>query len=144
MAGDVLDVDLASQSFMRDPFPTLARLREAGPVVRVKLPFLGKTWIATPHEAVSGVLKDARVVCDWKNAGKRWPALMRWWMPRSFRVLHENMLGHDDPDHRRLRRLVDQAFNRQSVEGMRQRIGDLCDGLLNRMAGTVDLMEALA
>ena len=36
-----LDIDLASQSFMRDPFPTLARLREAGRVVRVKVPFLG-------------------------------------------------------------------------------------------------------
>ena len=44
---------------------------------------------------------------------------MRWWMPRTLRVLAENMLGHDDPDHRRLRKLVDQAFNRQSVEGMR-------------------------
>jgi cytochrome P450 len=34
---------------------------------------------------------------------------MRWWMPRTLRVLAENMLGHDDPDHRRLRKLVDQA-----------------------------------
>ena len=41
MAGDTLDIDLASQSFMRDPFPTLTRLRAAGPVVRVKVPFLG-------------------------------------------------------------------------------------------------------
>jgi hypothetical protein len=37
-AGDTLDIDLTSQAFMRDPLPTLARLREAGPVVRVKLP----------------------------------------------------------------------------------------------------------
>ena len=58
VAGDILDIDLVSQSFMRDPFPTLARLREAGPVVRVKLPFLGKTWLATTHEAVNKVLKD--------------------------------------------------------------------------------------
>ena len=58
MAGDILNIDLASQSFMRDPFPTLTRLREAGPVVRVKLPFLGKTWIATTYEAVNEVLKD--------------------------------------------------------------------------------------
>src|SRR5215471_18615015 len=111
MTGDILDIDLVSQSFRRDPFPTLARLREAGPVVRVKLPFFGKTWIATTHEAVSGVLKDDRAfVCDPKNAGNQCPALMRWWMPRSFRVLHENMLVHDNPNHGRLRRLVDQAF----------------------------------
>jgi cytochrome P450 len=56
------------------------------------------------------------------------------------------MLGHDGPDHRRLRKLVDQAFSRHSVGGMRPRIEALCDGLLDRMAGggPVDLMEALA
>jgi cytochrome P450 len=147
MAGDTLDIDLASPAFMRDPFPVLTRLREAGPVVRVKLPLLGKSWIATTHEAVSDVLKDdGAFVRSPKNAGKRQFAGMRWWMPRTLRVLGENMLGHDDPDHRRLRKLVDQAFNRQSVAGLRGRIGGICDDLLGRMAsnGPVDLMEGLA
>jgi cytochrome P450 len=147
MVSDILDIDLTSQAFMRDPLPTLARLREAGPVVRVKLPFLGKTWVATTHEAVSEVLKDdGTFVRSPKNAGKKHFAGMRWWMPRTLRVLGENMLGYDDPDHRRLRKLVDQAFNRQSVEGLRGRIGVTCDGLLDRLAtvGPVDLMEGLA
>src|SRR5947209_3781288 len=147
MVGGTLDIDLASQSFMRDPFPTLTRLREAGPVVRVKVPFLGRTWIATTHEAVSDVLKDdGTFVRSPKNAGKRQLAGMRWWMPPTLRVLSENMLGHDDPDHRRLRKLVDQAFNRQSVEGMREHIAGICDGLLERMSGAagVDLVEGLA
>ena len=47
MASDILNIDLASQAFMRDPFPTLARLRQAGPVVRIRLPFLGPTWAAS-------------------------------------------------------------------------------------------------
>jgi cytochrome P450 len=147
MGSDILDIDLTSQAFMRDPFPTLGRLREAGPVVGVKLPFLGKTWVATTHEAVSGVLKDdGTFVRNARNAGKNRIAGMRWWMPRTLLVLAENMLGHDDPDHRRLRRLVDQAFNRQSVEGLRGHIASLCDGFLDRMAGAgdVDLMEGLA
>src|SRR4051794_31378104 len=147
MAGDILNIDLTSQSFMRNPFPTLTRLRQAGPVVRVRLPFLGKTWVATTHEAVNEVLKDdGTFVRDPKNAGKQRFAGMRWWMPGTLCVLAENVLGHDDPDHRRLRRLVDQAFNRQSVEGMRRRIGGICDGLLDRVtgAGTVDLMEGVA
>jgi hypothetical protein len=50
MAGEVLTVELTSQAFLRNPFPPLTRLREAGPVVRVKLPFLGKTWMATTHD----------------------------------------------------------------------------------------------
>jgi hypothetical protein len=43
---------------MRNPLPTLTRLREAGPVVRVRAPLLGKAWVATTLEAVSEVLKD--------------------------------------------------------------------------------------
>jgi cytochrome P450 len=147
MADATLDINLTSQSFMRDPFPTLARLREAGPVVRIKLPFLGQTWIATTHEAVNEALKDdGTFVRNPRNAGKRQFAGMRWWMPRTLRVLAENMLSHDNPDHRRLRKLVDQAFNRQHVEGLRGRISDLCDHLLDRLAGPgpVDLMEGLA
>jgi cytochrome P450 len=55
-------------------------------------------------------------------------------LPRSVRLLNENMLSHDGPDHRCLRKLVDQAFSRHSVKGLRPRIAALCDGLLDRMA----------
>jgi cytochrome P450 len=67
-------------------------------------------------------------------------------LPRILRVFSENMLRHDNPDHRRLRRLVEQAFSRHSVENMRGRIGVLCDGLLAGLAGreTVDLLEEWA
>jgi cytochrome P450 len=149
MGADVLKIDLASQSFMRNPFPALARMRDAGPVVQMRLPILGTTWVATTYDAVSEVLKDeATFVRDARNTGRRHAVGFRWWawLPRSVRVLNENMLSHDGPDHRRLRKLVDQAFSRHSVEGMRPRVEAICDGLLDRMAGAalVDLMEGLA
>jgi cytochrome P450 len=61
-------------------------------------------------------------------------------------VFSDNMLRHDNPDHRRLRRLVEQAFSRHSVESLRGRIGVLCDRLLAGLAGreTVDLLEEWA
>ena len=64
-------------------------------------------------------------------------------MPRTVRVVSEHMLTRDNPDHRRLRRLVKQAFSRRSVENLRGRIGVLCDGLLPGLAGRepVDLLE---
>jgi cytochrome P450 len=147
MTGDILNIDLVSQRFMRNPFPTLTRLRQAGPVVRVRFPILGRIWMATTHEAVSEVLRDDHTfVRDARNAGKREMTGLGWWIPPPLRVLSQNMLGHDNPDHRRLRRLVDQAFNRQSIESLRPRIAGVCDGLLDRMTGrgTVDLLEALA
>src|SRR5262249_5165422 len=149
MGADVLKIDLSSLSFMRDPFPALARMRQAGPVVQVHLPILGKTWVATTHDAVSEVLKeDGTFVRDARNAGKGNAVGFRWfaWLPRSIRVLNANMTSPDGRDTGRLRKLVDQAFTRHSVGEMRPRIEAICDGLLDRMAGAgvVDLMEGLA
>jgi cytochrome P450 len=147
MAGKVQKLDLASQAFARDPFPTYARLREAGPVFQTRLPLLGMTWVATTYQAASEVLKDEETfVMEAKKAGKTLFSGILQLLPRILRVFSDNMLAHDNPDHRRLRRLVEQAFSRHSVENMRGRIGVLCDGLLAALAGrgTVDLLEEWA
>jgi cytochrome P450 len=147
VAAKVQKIDLASQAFARDPFPIYARLREGGPVFQTRLPLLGKTWVARTYQAASGVLKDDEsFVMEAKKAGKSlFRGILRL-LPRILRVFSDNMLAHDNPDHRRLRRLVEQAFSRHSVESMRGRIGTLCDGLLDRLAGreTVDLLEEWA
>jgi cytochrome P450 len=147
MAAKMHQLDLGSQAFARNPFPTYASLREAGPVLQTKLPLLGKTWVATAYEAASEVLKnDETFVMEAKKAGKTLFSGILQLLPRIVRVFSDNMLAHDNPDHRRLRRLVEQAFSRHSVETMRGRIGVLCDGLLDSLAGreTVDLLEEWA
>jgi cytochrome P450 len=147
MTADILDTKLTSQAFMHNPLPTLGRLLRAGPVVRVRLPIVGATWLAVTHEAVSEVLRDDRTfVRDGRNAGKKDMIGLGWWVPPPLRVLAENMLGHDNPNHRRLRKLVDQAFNRQSIESLRPRIAAICDRLLDRVEvrTMVDLVQALA
>jgi cytochrome P450 len=147
MAGTVKELDLASQAFARDPFPTYARLREASPVFQTRLPLLGKTWMAATYQAASEVLRDDETfVMEPKKVGRTLFSGMLRLLPRILRVFSDNMLRHDNPDHRRLRRLVEQAFNRHSVDSLRGRIGDLCDALLDGLAGreTVDLLEAWA
>jgi cytochrome P450 len=147
MAATVQKIDLTSQAFARDPFRTYARLREAGPVFQTRLPLLGKTWVATTYQPASEVLKDEETfVMEAKKAGKTLFSGILRLLPRLVRVLSDNMLAHDNPDHRRLRRLVEQAFSRHSVENLRGRIGVLCDGLLDGLAGreTVDLLQEWA
>jgi cytochrome P450 len=147
MAARIQKIDLASQAVARNPFPTYARLREAGPVFQTRLPLLGKTWVATTYQAASEVLKDDETfVMEPKKVGKSLFSGILRLLPRMLRVFSDNMLRHDNPDHRRLRRLVEQAFSRHSVESMRGRIGVLCDGLLAGLAGrkTVDLLEEWA
>jgi cytochrome P450 len=147
MADKVQKIDLGSQAFARDPFPTYASLREAGPLFQTRLPLLGTTWVATTYQAASDVLKDGeRFVMEPKKVGKTLFSGILRLLPRILRVFSDNMLRQDNPDHRRLRRLVEQAFSRHSVENMRCRIGGLCDGLLTGVSGreTVDLLAAWA
>lgn len=123
--------DLVSREFKRDPTPTFAKLRDAGPLVRTRMPLLGEVWLAVTYESVKEILRDHETfVQEPGHAGKpRLPGLLRW-MPRSFMALTKNMIGRDEPDHRRLRSLVDDAFLRQSVDAMRPRIAALADRAL--------------
>ena len=92
-------------------------------------------------------LKDAkRFVQRPQNAGVKQRIGLQWWMPRTVKALGNSMIGQDDPDHRRLRGLVDGAFTRRGVEVLRGRIEDITDGLLDQMAhvSQPDLVEQLA
>src|SRR5262245_51631837 len=147
MAATVQKIDLVSQAFLRDPFPTYARLREGGSVTQSRLPLVGRSWLATTYQSASQDLKDDDTfVMEPEKLGKTLFGGILRFLPRTLRVLSDNMLRHDNPDHRRLRRLVEQAFSRHTVENLRGRIGVLCDGLLAGLAGkeTVDLLEAWA
>ena len=48
-----LGFDIASAAFKRDPFPTFDAMRAAGPVVPVRLPFIGRAWVTTTHAATA-------------------------------------------------------------------------------------------
>ncbi len=146
------EFDLYSQALKQNPFPTLARMRELGPVIRVRFPLVGKVWMATTYEAVNDLLRDHhRFVQSPTAAGNRWMGTIVRWLPRTLQPLATNMLLRDPPDHRRLRSLVDQAFQRHSVEALRPRLEELAGEALDRLAaqaarspGGVDLLAHFA
>ena len=94
-------LDFTSQEYLRDPAAGLAKLRAAGPLVEVRFPFVGKTWITTTYELAGHVLKDSETFTLRKNG--RTVTGLRWWMPKTLRALADNMLTMDEPDHTRLR-----------------------------------------
>jgi len=131
----VLHFDLSSQAFKHDPFPTLARMRDCGHVIRTRLPLFGTTWLATTHEAVNDLLRDHhRFVLNPATAGNRVMGSILRWLPRTLQPLSTNMLIRDEPDHRRLRHLVERAFRVRSVEALRPRLEILADGALDELA----------
>ncbi|EFE68796.1 cytochrome P450 hydroxylase [Streptomyces viridosporus ATCC 14672] len=124
-------------------------LRAAGPLAAVVLPGGVPVWAVTHHAEAKRLLTDPRVVKDinvwgaWQRGeiAPDWPLIGLANPPRS-------MLTVDGADHRRLRALVAQALTPRRVERMRERITELTEGLLDRMADrrgdTLDLKAAFA
>lgn len=145
-------IDLTSTEFLQNPFPTYQRMRELGPLIRVKLPILGSVWMLTTYDAVKDMLQDQQsFVRKPQNAGRKSHPMFSWWMPKMVRTLMTSMLSQDEPHHRRLRSLVEQAFLRRSVQGMQPRIEELANQFLDETdrraaanGGRVDLMEHFA
>lgn len=119
-------VDFTSQGYLRDPAIGLATLRASGPVVQVRFPIVGKTWITTTADLAGRVLKDSETFTMRRN-GK--VAGLRWWMPGWLRTLTVSMLNMDEPDHTRLRSIVDEAFRRRAILDMEEKIFAIADEL---------------
>jgi cytochrome P450 len=138
-------VDFSSQAYFRDPAAAIEKLRAQGPVVDVNFPIIGRVWATTTQALADQVLKDDETftirTADGKVTG------LRWWMPRIVRTMANSMLSMDDPDHKRLRDIVDEAFRRRAVLGMEPRIQALGDELADELfadGSPADLVECYA
>ena len=141
-----LRADFTSQDYLRDPAAGIERLRQAGPVVEVKFPIIGRTWITTTSELSGRVLKDNETF-TMRRAGGGGPAGLRWWVPGYLRTLAENMLAMDEPDHTRLRGIVDEAFRRRAIVAMEPRVMAIAAELANALftdGNSADLVERYA
>lgn len=115
-----------------------ARLRELGPVVRIKLPGDVMAWSVTDHALLNDMIADPRFSKDWRN----WNAILRgeisdgW--PLIGMVKVTNMVTSDGQEHRRLRKLVTQTFTPRRVEEMRPRIERIVTELLDALPSHAD------
>jgi cytochrome P450 PksS len=124
-------IDFKSEAFLRDPAAGVAALRAAGPLVETRFPIVGRVWVTTTHEATARVLKDSALFSLRKEGGE--VAGLRWWMPRLVQTLAGNMLTSDEPDHTRLRGIVDEAFRRRAIVAMEPRIRAIADQLAGEL-----------
>ncbi|WP_158669638.1 cytochrome P450 [Bradyrhizobium guangdongense] len=147
MSGDITAprLDFTSEAFFRDPPKAIAALRAQGPVVASRFPLVGDVWITTTHDATAQVLKDSATFTLRKEDGD--VAGLRWWMPRYVRTIANNMLTMDEPDHTRLRSIVDEAFRRRAIVAMEPHIRGIADGLANELfaeGSPADLVQRYA
>jgi cytochrome P450 PksS len=143
--GRDMRADFSSQSYFRNPSAEIERLRSAGPVVEVEFPIVGKVWTTTTQELADRVLKDSGTFTLRRDDGT--VAGLKWWMPGMVLTLTNNMLAMDEPDHRRLRDIVEEAFRRRAILDMEPRILAIADELagdLFRDGSPADLVDRYA
>ena len=138
-------VDFVSQDYFRDPGAGIEKLRTLGPVVEVRFPIIGKLWTTTTQALGDQVLKDTATFTMRKDNGD--VAGLQWWMPGIVRTLATSMLSMDEPDHKRLRDIVDEAFRRRAVLDMEPHIQAMGDELADQLfaeGSPADLVERYA
>ncbi|MFC5666077.1 cytochrome P450 [Kitasatospora misakiensis] len=124
-----------------------AELIARGPATPVDI--LGvRAWSVSDPVLLEELLKDPRVS---KDGLLHWPAYdeaVRTW-PLALWVSVRNMFNAHGADHRRLRRLVSNAFTPRQITALTARVEELTEALLDELAATapgevVDLRERFA
>ncbi|ULH15377.1 cytochrome P450 [Deinococcus sp. KNUC1210] len=136
-------LDLTAPEFIRDPYPALDAVREATPAF-----WQQDRLFVTRYDEIARVLKDSRrfgrsvhnVLSRDEGA---LPHLKGDPRRASFDAFNSNhLLDSEPPEHTRLRSLVQLAFTPRRVEGLRERIGTIVQGVVEglRERETFDLV----
>ena len=140
------DFDLNDPQFIFNPYPVLADFRENTPV------FYERRWnkvFFARYEDIAVLLKDKRLGRSILHVLSRdelgWPPLPDVEAPfHAFNTTH--LLDREPPDHTRLRTLMSKAFSPQRAEGLRGKIEQVVNRLLDSLMarGQMDLMRDYA
>ncbi len=129
--------------FRLDPYPIYHQLREVNPVHRS----LGM-WVLTRHADVMNVLRDktfsARSIPIQVHEQAQRTGLDG--ADRIERLAEKSLVFTDNPEHARLRGLVNRVFTGPSIAALRPRIAVLASALVQRAwaAGGLDVIAELA
>ncbi|MGH6653726.1 MAG: cytochrome P450 [Actinocrinis sp.] len=123
-----------------EPSPEYAELRSRCPVARVVMPSGDPAYLVTGYDDVRTVLSDARFS---REATTRPDAPRLSAAPQRFKSL----LNMDPPEHTLVRKLVSREFTARRVAGLRPRIQEHTDALLDAMEASgspADLVSAFS
>ena len=141
-------LNLFGAQFKANAYDVYATMQAEAPVYRrVNARGEGATCFITRYEDAVAVLRDhRRFVKDIRNTLTPDERARLEEQPRLLRLLSHHMLNLDEPDHTRLRTLVNQAFTARMVEQLQGRVQAIAEDLLDRVAGrgAMDLIEEYA
>jgi cytochrome P450 len=131
--------------FVEWPYDQYARLRAEDPVHRSTLL---EGWVLTRYDDVQGVLRDPTVSVELDNASPTSVVELQQERIRRNGRSTDTLVLRDDPDHRRLRKLLQRPFGPRPVEGLREMVAARVDqamaALLARDDGRMDVIGDFA
>lgn len=114
-----------------NPFPIYAELRQQAPASLIYHAANRKPmWVVTRYDAVESMLKDERFSVDKRRAGFAEPRLQRW-VSRLLGMDGDSLVSVDDPEHYRLRNLVQRAFTPRTIDKLQGWIDTTANRLLD-------------
>lgn len=129
--------------FVQSPYDQYARLRAHDPV---HWSALIEGWVLTRHDDVVAVLRDPTVSVELDNARATAAVeLQRERQARSGRP-SDTLVLRDDPDHNRLRKLLQRPFGPRPVEALRAMVTARVEAALAELAprGAMDVVADFA
>ena len=133
-------------TFIADPYPVYAQMRAETPIWYHEPT---DHWLVSRFADVNGLLRDRRFGRTYHHmathAEMGRPEEPDWHGP-FWHLIRSGILDMEPPDHTRVRALVSKAFTPRMVEGMREPIQRMMDGLVDEVdgAGEFDLLATLA
>ena len=113
-------------TFRKMPYAVYRLLRERAPVHHGGVSQYPDAWVISNYEHAVRILQERETCVDPRKVGlERDPRESNAVTTRA-----PDMLGLDDPDHLRLRRLVQKAFTPKSVEAFRPHIEQIVDQII--------------
>ena len=118
--------------FVESPYGQYARLRAQDPV---HWSDLLQGWVLTRHDDVVALLRDLDISVELDNA--RPSAVVDQQHERQARTGRnsDTLVLRDDPDHNRLRKLLQRPFGPRPVEALRAMVAERVDGSMAELAG---------
>jgi cytochrome P450 len=140
----VLDLELTSDAFLADPYPTYGRLRVEAPVAWSETQ---QSWMLTRYDDIMVALRDPRM----SNAG-RMRALLepladedRWSADLIADHYDSTLPFMNPPRHTGVKTTLQKTFTTRAVAALRPSVESLVDELIVEMVGdSHDLMTQLA
>lgn len=125
LADSNIEFDPLSQEFFADPYPTYRQLRDEAPV------YFSKQYGFYALSRYDDVLRAHRdpAVLSSAHGVRLWDLLNPEFVNRS------SIIGMDEPEHTRQRKLVNRVFTPRAVAGLEPMIREIITGYLDRLEG---------